>query len=116
MAQEYPYLGASPDGFVNCTHCDMYNGLIDIKCPSSNIWKMKTPKECATDSKFFCSLSADGKVLLKRNNIYYYQVHRDNLGYVDESGAILSFGHVWGFQWKELLRTVLFSSNTFYHS
>ena len=35
---------------------------------------MTTPEECATYKKIFCSLSADGKVVLKRSHSYYYQV------------------------------------------
>ncbi|XP_060560650.1 uncharacterized protein LOC132720513 [Ruditapes philippinarum] len=73
VTPDYPHLGASPDGYINCTHCESHNGLLEIKCPSSLSWRMKTPEECATDSKFFCVLR-DGKVTLKQTHNYYYQV------------------------------------------
>ena len=69
----YPHLGASPDGFVNCTHCEDHNGLVEIKCPSGKAWRQKTPEECATDPTFFCEM-VDGKVTLKRSHNYYFQV------------------------------------------
>lgn len=73
VTPDYSHLGASPDGYVNCTHCEDHNGLIEIKCPSSSHWRTKTPEECAMDKKFFCCL-VNGKVRLKRNHSYFYQV------------------------------------------
>ncbi|XP_052246982.1 uncharacterized protein LOC127855443 [Dreissena polymorpha] len=71
--QRYPHLGSSPDGLVYCPHCEESHGLVEIKCPASMKWRMITPEECCNDKDFFCSL-VDGKVVLKQNHLYYYQV------------------------------------------
>ena len=67
----YPHLGSSPDGLVSCTCCG--EGLLEIKCPSSEKWKFLTPEECSKDPAFFCALN-DDKLSLKINHNYYYQV------------------------------------------
>lgn len=67
-----PYLAASPDGVVTCTHCSPTQGLLEVKCPS--VHRNKTPEEaCMQDRAFFCHI-VDGSVTLKRNHDYYYQV------------------------------------------
>ncbi len=65
----WPFLGASPDGIVNCSCCG--TGLLEIKCPYSHAGK--TISSAVSDSNF-CLESIDGKVTLKRNHTYYYQV------------------------------------------
>lgn len=74
VSPEFPHLGASPDGLVNCTHCEDHQRVLEIKCPSSHKWRMESPEQCAIDPKFYCQLSCDGKVTLKRNHKFYYQV------------------------------------------
>ncbi|XP_045202652.2 uncharacterized protein LOC123556116 [Mercenaria mercenaria] len=70
---KYPYLGASPDGLIDCTHCQDPNGLLELKCPSSLKWRMKTPAECSEDPTFFCA-HVEGRVALKRKHSYDFQV------------------------------------------
>lgn len=43
----YPHLGASPDGFVNCEHCEEPQGLLEIKCPFK--YRSSTPKETSME-------------------------------------------------------------------
>ncbi|XP_052759884.1 uncharacterized protein LOC128246165 [Mya arenaria] len=73
VCADRPYLGASPDGLVFCSHCTESVGLVEIKCPASKKWRMQTPEECCEDNDFFCQLE-NGKVLLKETHKYYYQV------------------------------------------
>ena len=61
----YPHLGASPDGIVNCKCCG--KGLLEIKCPFS-VKDLHPARQ--TDKVTF--LSASGK--LKRSHKYYTQV------------------------------------------
>ena len=49
-SSKYPLLGISPDGMVN-GHCDS-KGLLEIKCPASEKWKMIIPEKCADDVNF----------------------------------------------------------------
>lgn len=65
----YPFLGASPDGFVQC---DCHGeGVLEIKCPFC--LKEKTFDEAA-DSNSFCLVNVNGQPSLKRDHQYYYQV------------------------------------------
>ncbi|XP_053374237.1 uncharacterized protein LOC128546867 [Mercenaria mercenaria] len=73
VSKDSPFLGTSPDGLVYCTHCESQLGLVEIKCPAAMKWRMKSPNECASDKDFFCEIS-DGKVSLKKNHNYYFQV------------------------------------------
>jgi len=65
---EYNFLAGSPDGLVG----DNY--IVEIKCPQSI--KDMTPKEgvLANKIKFLTIDDVDGKMKLKRNDNYYYQV------------------------------------------
>ncbi|KAK3106389.1 hypothetical protein FSP39_018991 [Pinctada imbricata] len=67
----FPHLGSSPDGLISCTCCG--EGILEIKCPSSDKWKNATPEDCALDDTFFCKMS-DDNIMLKKNHNYYYQV------------------------------------------
>ncbi|XP_014676996.1 PREDICTED: uncharacterized protein LOC106816868 isoform X2 [Priapulus caudatus] len=66
IAQTHPFLGASPDGIVNCSCCG--EGLIEIKCPY--IYRDVTVADATEDSKF--CLGADMKI--KVNHPYYTQM------------------------------------------
>ncbi|XP_052806542.1 uncharacterized protein LOC128235787 [Mya arenaria] len=55
VCADRPYLGASPDGLVFCSHCTESVGLVEIKCPASKKWRMQTPEECCEDNDFFVS-------------------------------------------------------------
>ena len=66
---KFPHLGSSPDGLVSCKCCG--KGLVEVKCPFTS--RFKVPSEACEDSKFPCVMK-DGKLKLKRNHNYYYQV------------------------------------------
>lgn len=71
LDKEMPFLAASPDGLVHCSHCQPVQGLLEVKCPS--VHKNKTPEEACSDSDFCCQL-IDGHVRLKENHNYFFQV------------------------------------------
>lgn len=63
----YPFLGASPDGFVTCSCCG--KGVLEVKCP----YKHKQPlvlEADANDRSFFL----DEHMQLKRLHRYFSQV------------------------------------------
>ena len=61
-----PYLGASPDGLVECACCG--KGVLEVKCPFCH--KDNLPE----DDSGFCMVNSDGKWSLKRSHSYFYQV------------------------------------------
>ena len=66
---QHPFIGASPDGLVKC---DCHGeGVLEIKCP----WVLRYCNilDYAND-KSSCLEHVDGKVKLKRNHSYFYQV------------------------------------------
>ena len=74
ILENYPYIGASPDGLVRYTENGVeMKGTLEIKCPASEKWKFQTPEECARDSRFYCNI-VDGKCVLKRSHKYYIQI------------------------------------------
>ena len=69
-----PYLGASPDGMVsyNTTHGQTETGVLEIKCPASDKWRVMSPEECSKDPDFFCVWCEDaGTCKLKTSHCYY---------------------------------------------
>ena len=69
---EYPFLGASPDGILNCSCC-LKDYIIEIKCPFK--CETQTTIDLAKTDKTFCmEYRNDGKYYLKRDHAYYYQV------------------------------------------
>ena len=62
-----PYLGASPDGLVECCCCG--KGVLEVKCPFCH--KDSLPEDNETG---FCMLKSEGAWSLKRSHSYYYQV------------------------------------------
>ena len=62
-----PYLGAFPDGLVECKCCG--KGVLEVKCPFCH--KENLPKD---DETGFCMVKSDGMWSLKRSHAYYYQV------------------------------------------
>jgi len=74
--QDYPFLGASPDGKVHDpSHADPF-GFLEVKCPYSH--RAHTPREACSDPLFCCELQADSngllQVTLKRSHKYFSQV------------------------------------------
>ena len=71
VGMDTPFLGASPDGKVIDLKCIDQFGLVEIKCPQTKFHV--TPLEACSDAGFCCE-AVDGKLKLKRNHEYFYQV------------------------------------------
>ena len=76
---KWPHLGASPDGVVSCT-CHG-KGVIELKCPYSH--KDDTIKDAVTKDNASCLMEHDGKLKLRRDHTYYYQIHICGVSYCD---------------------------------
>ena len=68
LMEENPFTGASPDSNVDCSCCG--SGLLVIKCPSSIKREKSSHKNLS-----FLTLAENGKVTLKQNHQFFYQVH-----------------------------------------
>lgn len=66
----WPFLGASPDGIMNCTCCG--NGVLEIKCPFA--CKNKSFLDASKERSKFFLCESNGKMTLDRTHTYYYQV------------------------------------------
>lgn len=79
VSKQYPYMGASPDGLVQCKCCG--NGLLEIKCTYTH--KDLSPDEVATrDKNYFVYMDDNNNVKLKTNTSWYYQI-QTQLGVCD---------------------------------
>lgn len=67
---QLPYLGCSPDGVVTCEQCSDKE-LLEIKCPFK--YRNMSPTDAAKDPKF-CSTIVNGKLKLKLDHNYHYQI------------------------------------------
>ena len=65
---EYPHLGATPDGLIECECCGL--GIIEIKCP----YKYREYKLSDIKDSSFCLQPNDGKLKLSHNHAYYLQI------------------------------------------
>ena len=66
---QWPQLGASPDGFINCDCCG--KGVCEIKCP----YRFKDQTlAVAAGQKNFCLIKNGNSVCLDKRHEYYYQV------------------------------------------
>ncbi|XP_078655658.1 uncharacterized protein LOC144902231 [Branchiostoma floridae x Branchiostoma belcheri] len=61
------FLGATPDGLVECDCCG--EGLLEVKCP-----RTAATEQPADDNTKFLHLSEDGIIQLNKNHAYYFQV------------------------------------------
>ncbi|XP_060785079.1 uncharacterized protein LOC132891482 isoform X2 [Neoarius graeffei] len=69
LSKEYPYLGASPDGIVECTCCG--KGCVEIKCPCC----VKDEDMDVSEKSTFCLGKDDeGNLFLKKDHAYYFQI------------------------------------------
>ena len=66
---EWPFIGASPDGIINCS-CHG-KGVLEIKCPFCH--RESTIQSAAMD-KTFCLKKSGENLCLDRSHAYYYQV------------------------------------------
>ena len=69
---KYPYLGASPDGFVSCGCCGC--GLLEIKCPIKFRDYSPTAEELLSDPSYCLKRNTVGEIHLPVSHKYYYQV------------------------------------------
>ncbi|KAJ8897214.1 hypothetical protein PR048_002560 [Dryococelus australis] len=82
---EYPLLAASPDVLVGD------DGILEVKCPT--IASRLTPEEVVKEKKVqFCNI-VDGKMFLKDEHAYMYQVHKGNCILQITNTVFLFFGH-----------------------
>ncbi|XP_067654064.1 uncharacterized protein [Haliotis asinina] len=65
LSCEYPHLGATPDGIVDCGCCG--RGSLEIKCPFC-------AKDDFVDNRIVYLEEVNGSLQLKRDSQYYYQV------------------------------------------
>ena len=94
LVEENPFIGASSDSNVDCSCCG--SGLLEVKCPSSI--KREKPSH---ENLSFLTLKENGKVTLKQNHPFFYQVSRTN-GCHWEKPLISLFIHTLEFIRKEL--------------
>lgn len=66
---EYPFLGASPDGLVQCDCCG--RGVLEIKCP---FCLTKKDIYAAAEDKQFCLKNDNGTLRLNHRHKFYHQV------------------------------------------
>lgn len=64
-----PFLAVSPDGLVESIESD---SIVEIKCPASA--KNMTPENAISNKKIKSCEIKNGKLHLKRNDNYFYQV------------------------------------------
>jgi hypothetical protein len=67
ISPDHPFIGASPDGLVECECCG--KGVVEIKCPYSHF--NKTIADVVADDPFFC---LNTSLQLKKSHSYYTQV------------------------------------------
>ena len=67
---QWPFIGASPDGVINCTCCG--KGVIEIKCPYCH--RGTDVQAAAVMDSNFCLKNVDGHLQLDHTHTYYYQV------------------------------------------
>ena len=66
---KYPFVGASPDGYITCSCHE--KSTIEVKCPYR--CHNKSVEEAVND-KDFCLAMEDGEYYLDKNHTYFYQV------------------------------------------
>ena len=70
MDVSHPFIGASPDGLVDCLCCG--KGTLEIKCPYS--CRDQAFEEASKDKSFCLQSNDSGDLLLTNDYAYYYQV------------------------------------------
>ena len=81
----YPWLGASPDFLIRDSQEESQFGTGEVKCPFAK--REMSLEEVCEDKKFYL-MKTDGKVTLKPNHPYYYQLQG--------SRDVATGGCVWG--------------------
>ena len=70
LSTKWPFLGASPDGVVNCHCCG--KGVLEIKCPFCH--RNDSILESSHDRKFCLHNNSQNSLVLDPTHSYYYQV------------------------------------------
>jgi len=71
ISPHWPFIGASPDGIVECNCCG--RGVLEIKCPYSH--RGEDLLSAVISDKQFCLIqNDDGSLQLDHGHAYYYQV------------------------------------------
>ena len=70
LSCEWPFIGASPDGIVNCCCCA--KGMVEIKC--SYCHKFDGVEKVVTDRQSCLVEDADGILHVNTSHAYYYQM------------------------------------------
>ena len=80
--REWPFIGASPDGIINCS-CHG-KGVLEIKCP---FFHRESTIQSAAMDKHFCLEQSSEKLYLDKKHAYYYQIQTQlfvcNVEYAD---------------------------------
>ncbi|XP_070547577.1 uncharacterized protein [Ptychodera flava] len=71
ISSDIPFLGASPDGIVECSCCGKLVWLLEIKCCYKH--KDKFPSAAAQDKSYHVYLEGD-RVRLKKTSKWYFQI------------------------------------------
>ena len=67
---KWPFIGASPDGIVDCYCCG--KGVLEIKCPYSH--RHESIEAAASNDPNFCLKKDEDLLYLDHKHAYYYQV------------------------------------------
>lgn len=67
---QWPFIGASPDGIVDCSCCE--RGVLEIKCPYCH--RESSVTTAVSEDPKFCLKERDGEIHLDDTHSYYYQV------------------------------------------
>ena len=70
VSESYPFMGASPDGIINCKCCG--SGVLEIKCPYS--CRETSLKEKANETGTFFLKEVNGEMRLNVYHQHYFQV------------------------------------------
>ena len=70
ISSQWPFVGAFPDGVVNCTCCG--REVLEIKCPYCH--RESGLQTAAAQDSQFCLKASHGELRLDHNHAYYYQV------------------------------------------
>ena len=80
---QWPYMGASPDGIIECKCCG--KGVLEVKCPYSH--REESVLSPALNDNKFCLKMDNGELHLSHEHAYYYQVQTQmfvcNVNYCD---------------------------------
>ncbi|CAN8002810.1 unnamed protein product [Ixodes hexagonus] len=74
ISSKHPFLGASPDGLVDCSCCGP--GVLEVKCPYT--FRNNFVKEMP-GKKYSCLSKEGDDLVLQEDHIYYYQIQTQML-------------------------------------